>query len=713
MYQPISFPVGGGLDLITPDMAMKPGRAIRALNYEPVANGYRRFAGFERFDGRTAPSATQYWRLDFTAGDNNGVAPVLGQNIRDSSASGSVHVVGQIVAVVTTGGDWATDNASGYFIATNMTANLAGTTGWFSTTPSPVRNFNCTAQTLLYDFGPAQNAIYLAAAIALNRSLIQAVPGSGPIRGIWGYNGDIFAFRDDAGATAGVPYKASTAGWVAVPNLVRVDFNYDSATMTGPSTKILGPPYGTKQVVTNTSGGASKGTIESVIYTGTVGTITTGYMLLSGYVAGTWTAAAQQIWIGATRAGTTTAAATTAAAIPPGGRYFFMNHNFYGSEDRTAMYMVNGVGNALVYNGVGYSPIVTGMIYDKPTRLAEHRNALFLAFPGGSLQSSEIGEPLSFDPILGASEIGVGSEITDLIPANQSTLLILAKRSISALYGNDATDYQLEKITEAEGDETVALPYTAQRVGTPIYMDNVGLRSINATPNYGNFNLGSISRAIEPLLRNYREQGINPVASLTWKRKDQYWIFFSNGSGLVVYLGMKEPQILPLNLGFTVSCASTVTINGVERAFVGTSTGYVMELDKGTSFDGAVIEHYIRFPFNSFKAPKQVKNFGQVTAGLETYGTTTLSVSADLNNGDGSEPAALAQQFVVTSGGSTLVDANTSESFYTSQIAAEAVADLGCEGKTISLKISGSTSTEQPHTITELTFYVSPRGIEQ
>ena len=52
------FPLGGGLDLITPAIAKAPGVVIGAVNYEPVASGYSRVEGFERHSGRTAPSAT-------------------------------------------------------------------------------------------------------------------------------------------------------------------------------------------------------------------------------------------------------------------------------------------------------------------------------------------------------------------------------------------------------------------------------------------------------------------------------------------------------------------------------------------------------------------------------------------------------------------------------------------------------------------------------
>lgn len=700
-----TFPLSGGLDLISPPGRMQPGRCIAALNYEPIASGYARFQGFERFDGHVpAPSDATWWRLDYTSGQNGGAAPTTGTIIKDTSGSASTHTVGYIVAVVTTSGAWATDNAAGYFIATGMTANLAGTTGWFSTAPAPVRNFSCTAQTLEYDFGAVQNAAYLLAAQTLARSRILAVTGSGAIRGIWGFGDNIFAFRDDAGATTGVMYKATTAGWVAATNLVRIDFTCDTATQVIPLTK-------DHNDITNSSGGATKGHVETVVITGTVGTVNTGYLLVSSYTAGTFTAGAQTIYKSGTAIiyGTTTAAATTTATVPPGGRYFFLNHNFYGAANREAMYMVNGVGRGLVYNGTGYAEIVTGMTTDTPTRLAEHQGALFLAFPGGSLQFSETGEPLVWNAILGAGEIGVGSEITDLIQANKTTLALLAERSISALYGHDATDYQLEKLIEAEGDDAVALPYTAQRVGTPLYMDNVGIRSISSTAAYGNFSLGTLSRLIEPLLRDYRVDGVNPVASFVWKRKDQYWVFFDNSTALVVYLGTKEPQILPLNLGFTVTCATAITIDGIERAFVGTSTGYVMEIDKGTSFDGSAIEHYIRLPFNSFGSPQVDKRVHKIQVSLEASGTTTLSVAVDMDFG--AVQAIPSQELVVTTGGGAIDDLGSNELYYASQI--ETVAEAWIDGvaKNFSLKISGETSTEEPHTLIDVTYHASQRRL--
>lgn len=56
-----SFALGGGLNITKPIIALKPGEAYVAVNYElaPVA-GYRRTKGYERFDGRVSPSDFEY-----------------------------------------------------------------------------------------------------------------------------------------------------------------------------------------------------------------------------------------------------------------------------------------------------------------------------------------------------------------------------------------------------------------------------------------------------------------------------------------------------------------------------------------------------------------------------------------------------------------------------------------------------------------------------
>ena len=62
------FPLGGGLDLITPAISIEPGALIATDNYEADPRGYARTGGYERFDGQQMPSTASYWYLNFDAG---------------------------------------------------------------------------------------------------------------------------------------------------------------------------------------------------------------------------------------------------------------------------------------------------------------------------------------------------------------------------------------------------------------------------------------------------------------------------------------------------------------------------------------------------------------------------------------------------------------------------------------------------------------------
>ena len=48
-------PLAGGLDLVSPALTVRPGYLLDSLNYVPGINGgYRRVAGYTRYDGQDA-----------------------------------------------------------------------------------------------------------------------------------------------------------------------------------------------------------------------------------------------------------------------------------------------------------------------------------------------------------------------------------------------------------------------------------------------------------------------------------------------------------------------------------------------------------------------------------------------------------------------------------------------------------------------------------
>ena len=63
------FPFEGGEILTDPALSQSPGSLLYGKNYEVYPEGgYRRIDGFERFDGRTKPSESLYWILEFDTG---------------------------------------------------------------------------------------------------------------------------------------------------------------------------------------------------------------------------------------------------------------------------------------------------------------------------------------------------------------------------------------------------------------------------------------------------------------------------------------------------------------------------------------------------------------------------------------------------------------------------------------------------------------------
>ena len=113
---------------------------------------------------------------------------------------------------------------------------------------------------------------------------------------------------------------------------------------------------------------------------------------------------------------------------------------------------------------------------------------------------------------------------------------------------------------------------------------------------------------IQPLIT--RKFGLE-VSSVSLKGKNQYRLYFSDGTGLAVGLtGDKVSGIMPLNYGTAVRCITTDTLSsGTEVTYFGSDDGYVYRDNVGTSFDGQTIEAWIRPVFNHSKSPLVRKRY--------------------------------------------------------------------------------------------------------
>lgn len=679
-YKDEPFELKGGIDQVTPALALAPGKLIDSLNYEPdLHGGYRRMFGIERFDGRPSPSQQDYWIQAVTI-----TGAIAVGNTVTGATSGATAVVLQVNGTT----ELVVTKVTGTFVA--ETLNVAAVAQ--ATVTSTLRTSATTA---------ALHASYKSLAANNYRADIAKPPGSGPVRGAVMYNNVVYAFRDNAGATACVMYKSTATGWSAVTLGRTINFTgavgevFDGVTITGASS------------------GATAVVGRAMLRTGTWTVSGVGTLQLDS-VTGAFTSGEALRVGGVTKV--TSSSVDTAITLAAGGRYEFSIYNFSGSANSIRLYGVSGVNKAFEFDGTRYAPITTGLHTDTPTYLATWRNALVFAY-GSTVEVSGPGAPYSWTALTGASVIGLGANCSGMIAqaGNETTgaLAIFAFGNAGTagisyiLYGNDSTDFNL--VTQAP--DSGAQPYTAQNIGYAFFLDTKGVCQLNTTRNYGNFELSTVSRAIQPLIDSKRGLA---TASCIIRSSNQYRLFFSDGTGIIMYVRSADENLYAAAATVQVSAfmrfdygtslymncvTSAVDSTGVERVFAGGSDGYVYELERGTSMDGAVITSHLLTAFNSGRAPMNRKTYKRTVLQATCMGTASVTVGYNLSYA-GFEPAEGARTAQSLVGGGSWWDAMIWDNFnWDAPYVTDYTIDTPGNGTNINFAIYGSNAVDLPYTI--------------
>jgi hypothetical protein len=173
----------GGLNTEIASMERPPGELSVCINYHQAAgdySGYQSMKGYERYDGQALASSI--------AGDTY-----------DEYAGGPDYVLNDRVYV-------DTGNTPVFYC---IQAAGSGSNAPDSGTPGDNTWWK-------YESDLADVDEYNYRKREAQRTLIAAVPGSGPIRGIHIFGNDTYAWRDNAGATAMELYKSTASGWSLV-----------------------------------------------------------------------------------------------------------------------------------------------------------------------------------------------------------------------------------------------------------------------------------------------------------------------------------------------------------------------------------------------------------------------------------------------------------------------------------------------------------------
>ncbi len=565
------------------------------LNFEcAVSGGYARIEGYERVDGRAAPSAAVYTVIQVVSFTN---VPALGLVVTQATSGAT----GVIIAVVT--GD------APYLVVTKVTGAFDDTHAL--SVPGPIAVG--TATTLSVFLSTLLNAQYTNLAADVYRALIGAVPGSGAVTGVVGmiFAGvdNIYAFRPNVGNTATVLYKASSTGWTLVPfyNLIAFTGGTGSEPLDG---NVL------------TQGGVTA-TIKRVMWqAGAWAGSAVGQFVITNPAGGNFAAGAATTTSGAT---VTLTAVQTAITLAVGGRFEFVKCNFSGQAITRRIYGCDGVNPAFEFDGDTLAPIKTGLSPDSPSHIAFHKNYLFLS-KESSIIHCGVGMPFKWSTTDGGGEIATGDTVNGMLtlPGDQTsaTLGVFLRGNPAMLYGTDPTTFNFVLFNTNAG----ALPYSVQNVFDTFVFDDLGVITLRTTLNFGNFASSTLTKSILPFVVAERNK---LTATSINQEKSQYRAFFSDGYGL--WLTVVNQQYLgacPVLFPNPVFCTDDTDLTtGGMATYFGSSDGqgYVYQLDKGTSFDGADIYAYFTTAWDFIKSPRVLKRFR--AASIEVQGENYAAIS--------------------------------------------------------------------------------------
>ena len=671
-----AFQLAGGLDLVSPALAMAPGMLISCNNFEPDINGgYRRMFGRERFDGRPSPSNADYWNVPCTITGTVSVGDTI--TGVTSLKTAVVLLVGSNEMIVT--------KATGLFVSESFTI---GGIGQGTVLPSSIN----AGQT------PLLHATYKGLAANNYRADISKPAGSGVARGVFRIGSDVYSFKDNAGGTAGGLFKATTSGWASVALGTEIQFTAGNV-----ATPVDGAVL--------TQGGVTATVARVLTRSGTWTGTAVGTFVITNVAGGHFGAGAATLTGGAT---VTLSGIETAITLLPGGRYEFDTINFSGTLSTRRIYGCDGVNRMFEFDGTTYVPIRTGIAGDNPSFLCGHKNCLFMAV-GSSVQVSGVGKPYSWTALTGAAELALGDVCTGLLPQLGSqtfgALAIFTKSKTFVLYGNSTADFNMV----IQSPDVGAQPYTTQNILIAYMLDTRGVTQINATKNYGNFEMSTLTRAIQPLIDSKRGLA---TASCIVRSSNQYRLFFNDGTGLIVYLvaGDNGPivgAIMPFDTGSTTymnTVYSCIDEAGLEHVYACGSDGYVYELDKGTSQDGENLTAFFLTAFNSSKSPRTRKRYRRAVIQATCKNTAQVSIGYDLSfGGNEAQVGMMRSSVMVGTGGywdSFIWDQFTWDAPYVN----EYTIDTPGDGRNISIMLINDTAIDEPFTVhSAITSYMAGR----
>ena len=247
----------------------------------------------------------------------------------------------------------------------------------------------------------------------------------------------------------------------------------------------------------------------------------------------------------------------------------------------------------------------------------------------------------------GAGSVTISDQIQG-IKGFRTDLIVFAENSIHKLINiNDSSNIRIDPITESIG---CLSGYSIQEIGGDlIFLAPDGLRTVAGTARIGDVELGTVSKAIQPIMREVAENINNfQITSIVLREKSQYRLFYSNvsavASGQKGIIGTLRPNGFEWSetKGLEVTeIGSGFDTNGIEKYYHGNNSGYVFIHDSGDDFDGSAILARYATPDYDYGDLGTLKTLHYLKVSIAAEGLVTpeVQVKFDYNSGDVPQPA--------------------------------------------------------------------------
>ena len=242
----------------------------------------------------------------------------------------------------------------------------------------------------------------------------------------------------------------------------------------------------------------------------------------------------------------------------------------------------------------------------------------------------------------GAGSVTISDQVQG-IKGFRTDLIVFAENSIHKLINiNDSANIRIDPITESIG---CLSGYSIQEIGGDlIFLAPDGLRTVAGTARIGDVELGTVSKAIQPIMREVAENINNyQITSIVLREKSQYRLFYTNinavAAGQKGIIGTLRPNGFEWSetKGLEVTeIGSGFDTNGVEKYYHGNNSGYVFIHDSGDDFDGSAILARYATPDYDYGDLGTLKTLHYLKVSIAAEGLVTpeVQVKFDYNSGD-------------------------------------------------------------------------------